>query len=376
MFRISDHQLARNCQGFSRRDFLKVGSLGVGGLSLPQLLAAKDMGLPVTGKSVVLLFLQGGAPHIELFDPKMTAPSEYRSVTGEVPTALPGVTFGGTFPKMAKMADRMAVVRSFGSKNGGHTYESVTTGRNDLKATMGAIYSRIVGTNHAGTGMPTNVLVRPEAIEKGLKLGSNFETKALPTLTQTGSLGSGVSAFDPAGSGDVQQDMEMRIEPDRLTDRKGLLSRLDVIRKEVDASGNMDSVDRFQQQAFDIISKGIGNAFDLTKEDPRTLSMYDTRSIFDAKKLQKWGDMRRVSNHLGHQLLMARRLCEAGCGFVTVSDCGWDYHANNNSPKNMTGIYPMGRQVDHAVSAFLQDVQERGLSEDILLIVTSEMGVP
>ena len=84
--------------------------------------------------------------------------------------------------------------------------------------------------------------------------------------------------------------------------------------------------------------------------------------------------MRRSSNLLGKQMLLARRLVEAGCGFVTVADAGWDMHANNNSPKNMEGIKPLGHQVDHAVAAFLDDVRERGLSEKILLVVTGEMG--
>ena len=84
--------------------------------------------------------------------------------------------------------------------------------------------------------------------------------------------------------------------------------------------------------------------------------------------------MKRASNLLGKQMLLARRLCEAGCGFVTVSDCGWDMHANGNSPKNMAGIKPLGGQVDHAVAAFLEDVHERGLSDKILLVVTGEMG--
>ena len=84
--------------------------------------------------------------------------------------------------------------------------------------------------------------------------------------------------------------------------------------------------------------------------------------------------MRRSSNLLGKQMLLARRLCEAGCGFVTVSDCGWDMHANGNSPKNMAGLPPLASQVDHAVAAFLEDVHERGLSDKILLVVTGEMG--
>jgi uncharacterized protein (DUF1501 family) len=90
--------------------------------------------------------------------------------------------------------------------------------------------------------------------------------------------------------------------------------------------------------------------------------------------VQKWFDMRRATNLLGKQMLMARRLCEAGCGFVTVSDCGWDMHSNNNSPKNLGAMEMLGPQVDHAVSAFIEDLEERGLSDKILLVVTGEMG--
>jgi len=118
----------------------------------------------------------------------------------------------------------------------------------------------------------------------------------------------------------------------------------------------------------------VAEAFDLSKEDPRTIDRYETSKLFDARETQSYYDMRRSSNLLGRQMLLARRLCEAGCGFVTVSDCGWDMHANRNSPRFMAGIYPLGRQVDHAVAAFLDDVRERGLSEKILLVVTGEMG--
>ncbi len=136
----------------------------------------------------------------------------------------------------------------------------------------------------------------------------------------------------------------------------------------------MDASDKFQQQAFDVIAGGVAKAFDLSKEDPKTIAKYDTSKLFKQEDLQKYHDMKRASNLLGKQMLLARRLCEAGCGFVTVSDCGWDYHANNNSPKGMKGIYPMGGQVDHAVNAFLDDVEARGLSDKILLVVTGEMG--
>jgi uncharacterized protein (DUF1501 family) len=383
MLTLSDKMPNRTCQGFGRRDFLKAGALGglglgLGNLTLPRLLEAKAKALangkPMRQKSVVLLFLQGGPPHIEFFDPKMSAPAEYRSITGEIPTKIPGVTFGSTFPQLAKMANKLAIVRSYQSRNGNHTYLDVTSGGNEMKAATSAVATRVGGTFDKASGMPNNCLVLPEAIQENLKLGSNFETGALPTLTDPGTLGSTYSAFNPAGGGTAKENMELRISPDRLTDRKGLLGGLDGIKRNLDADGSLESADYFSQQAFDVVTKGISSAFDLTKEDPKTLAKYDTRPLFDARKLQRWADMRRATNLLGLQMLMARRLCESGCSFVTVSDCGWDYHANNNSPKGMAGIHPMGNQVDHAVAAFVQDLHDRGLNEDVLLIVTGEMG--
>jgi uncharacterized protein (DUF1501 family) len=104
------------------------------------------------------------------------------------------------------------------------------------------------------------------------------------------------------------------------------------------------------------------------------VARHDTSRLFRNEDAQQWYDKRRASNLLGKQLLLARRLCEAGCGFVTVSDCGWDMHANNNSPRNMGLLPHMTRQVDHAVAAFLADVEARGLSDRMLLIITGEMG--
>ena len=378
MLTIMDSQPNRTCQGLGRREFLRIGGLGLGGLALPQLLATRAKASTVPGavrdKSVVLLFLNGGPPHIEFFDPKMTAPSEIRSLTGEVPTKLPGITFGGTFPKLAALADRLTIVRSYGSGNASHTYGKVLSAGNKLEATMSSLYAKVRGNNHPRTGMPTNTLILPEAIQGDLKLGSNFESKALSTMTQAGKLGPSYSAFNPAGGGQLQQDMELKVTPDRLQDRRSLLGTLDTLQRQVDRLGILDDANTYHQQAFDVIMRGVAEAFDLSQEDPRTVERYDTSKIFDMKDLQRYYDMRRVSNLLGKQMLLARRLCEAGCGFVTVSDCGWDYHANNNSPKQMAGIWPMGNQVDHAVSAFLEDVRERGLSDKILLAVTGEMG--
>jgi hypothetical protein len=379
MLRIIDTHPAQTCQGNSRREFLRIGSLGLlGGLSLPGLLQARAearaSGQAVREKSVVLLFLQGGPSHIEFFDPKMNAPEDVRSMTGEVKTKLSGITFGGTFTKLAQMTDRLAVVRSYASMNGGHSYLSVTGAGNPLKASMSAIYARIAGTTNARTGLPTNVLVLPEAVQPGLKLQGNFETGALPTLTTPGELGSAYGAFDPSGGSQLLKDLKLTIPAGRLEDRRALLAKFDTLRRDLDRTGVMEGADRFHQQAFDVISRGVAEAFDLSREDPATLAKYDTSKLFKMEDVTKWYDMRRGSNLLGKQLLLARRLCEAGAGFVTVSDCGWDMHANENSPKKMANLPPMTSQVDHAVAAFLEDVHERGLSERILLVVTGEMG--
>jgi len=379
MLTIHDPRPAHHCQGFTRRELLRVGSLGIAGWSLANLLrtqavAAESAAEVLKNRSVVLLFLQGGPPHIEFFDPKMTAPTEIRSVTGEIATKLPGITFGGTFPKLAQLADRFSIIRSYGSGNSGHTYGEVVSGRNPTNASISSIYARVRGTNHPTTGLPTNVLVLPEAVREGLKLDSNFETGALPTLTQPGALGPTYAAFNPSGGGQLQSDMRLAISSERFADRRNLLRGLDQLRRQSEHSATFASLDTYQQQAFEMVTRGVAEAFDLAKEDPKTIERYDTSKLFRLEDLTRWYDMRRATNLLGRQMLLARRLCEAGCGFVTVSDCGWDYHANGNSPKHMTGIYSMGGQVDHAVAAFLEDVRERGLSDRILLAVTGEMG--
>ena len=141
---------------FGRRDFLRVGSLGVGGLSLASLFptAARGAapGRPVTDKSVIFLFLHGGPSQLETFDPKMTAPAEIRSATGEVQTALPGVTFGGSFPKLAKLADRIAIVRSFTTGDANHDIKPVV-GKDTFGGNIGSAYSAVAGGNYPETGM-------------------------------------------------------------------------------------------------------------------------------------------------------------------------------------------------------------------------------
>jgi hypothetical protein len=380
MLTIFDPRPSHDCQGFRRREFLRVGSLGLFGLSLPRLLEASASAAPavkdyVTGRAVVLLFLGGGPSHVELFDPKMTAPSEIHSVTGEVKTVLPGITFGGTFPQLAALADKFSIVRSYGSKNAGHEYYPVTTAGNPLKAAFGALYTRIAGTMNPRTGAPLHTVVLPEAVAPPkYPIGQDFETAQLPGLTQPGALGPNYEAFNPSGGGQLRKDMELSIPAARFNDRRFLLSSLNGVRRRAETGGQLDALDRLQQQAFDVITRGAAAAFDLSKEDPRTVARYDTSHCFNPEEVQTWGDMRRSTNLLGRQMLLARRLVEAGCGFVSVSDCGWDMHSNGNSPKNLAGMRWLGPQLDHALAAFIQDCEARGLADKLLLVVTGEMG--
>ena len=377
MLSLLSHGTYRDCQRVTRRDLLKIGTLGLTGLTLGDLLQvrklAADEGNPLKDRSVVMLFLQGGPTHIETFDPKMTAPSEYRSMFGEVSTSLPGVTIGGTFPRMAKLAHRMAIVRSFRHGNGSHATASklVSSGGNPTGANLGSLYARLAGSNNPATGMPTNALLNPAAV--------GDEYKKLYTNTgrigDVGSLGKAYQAFDPSAGGEVKQNMELRIERDRLDDRRSLMRSLDRLKQQAEASDVQASYDRFNQQAFDVILGGAAKAFDLSEEDPRTLEMYDTGEFTIPKAvIKKKRDTTPKFSPvaLGKQMLLARRLCEAGCGYVTVSSSGWDMHGNAFGIDD--GMACLGPAVDKAVSAFLTDLEQRGLSDKILLVITGEFG--
>src|SRR5579872_2949659 len=362
---------------FGRREFLRLGGMSLGGLALPGMfpdVSSAAAGKLGTGKSVIFLFQHGGPSQIETFDPKMTAPDGIRSATGEIATKLPGVTFGGTFPRLAALADRLTIVRSFTTGDGNHDIKPVV-GRDSGGANLGTLFSRVVGTNHPLTGMPTNAALFPRAIdperEPSQKNFGNFES--------TGGLGTAFAPFVPGAGGDLQLDMQLAIPADRLGDRRTLLAELDRCRFALDASGKHDGLDRMREQAFETIVGGVAGAFDLSKEDPRTVARYDTASLMSPDQIdRKWNNYKMYVDNVktpGKLLLLARRLCEAGCGFVTVTtNFVWDNHADVNNAGVAEGMRYCGLPLDHAVSAFIEDVAERGLSDKILLVCCGEMG--
>ena len=341
MLSFLSNRRSQNCEGATRRDFMKVGTLGMGGLSLAHLLKARaEAGSSKEDTSVIWLWLSGGPTHVETFDPKMTAPSEYRSTTGEVKSNIAGLTVGGTFPKIATVLDKMALVRSFAHTNSGHGggthfvmtgYDNrgIDNGGLPSRPAIGSILSRVRGPNNLGTGMPT--YVRMNGIGSD---GPSF-------------LGAAYNPFDP--SGQARRNMSLVVDKSRLDDRRSLLKGLDQVNREADRSRLMDGLDAFEQQAFNLVLSRSQQAFDLKYENPRVADQYGPG--------------------LGQQLLTARRLCEAGCGFVTINYGGWDMHGKIKDA--MTSRSP---QMDHAVSTFVEDLEQRGLSKKILLVISGEFG--
>ena len=399
VLRISDTRSMRHCQGWTRRDFLQIGAAGsmgalLGSGAASSLLAAEAIRGDSSSaspppfardKSVVLLFLQGGPPQIETFDPKMEAPENVRSCTGECPTKIPGVSFGGNFPQLAARADRLAIVRSFGSGDGGHNQLPVLTGNSRNGATMGAHYSRLVGANHPRTALPTHTVLLPEQIDPELKLGQPTGPFTYDYIKKNyvvaGSLGQAYEAMLLNGGRQLTENLELRLSRGEFDDRRLLLSQIDQLRRKIDGVEQFAGVSATQSRAYDVLLRGIADAFDFAKEDPRTIARYDTRKLFRMEDWHKGGknfrnlvNQSRITNLLGHQMLLARRLCEAGCGFVTVVDGCWDFHGDGNNPPVPVGMPLLGPQVDHAVAAFLDDLRDRGLSEKVLLVITGEMG--
>ncbi len=332
------------CDGATRRDFLKVGTLGLGALTLPGLLraraAAKAAGQPTKNTSVVWLWLGGGPTHIETFDPKMSAPAEFRSAVGAVKTNLPGVEIGGVFPKIARLGDKMAFVRSFAHRNSGHgggthwvmtgfDFPPADNNQAPVKPGLGSILARHRGPNNSRTGLPTYVRLSGIYGDGPAWLGSSY------------------APFDTGGN--AQRNMNLKVALDRLSERRSLLKTFDSFDRALDRSGLAEGLDSFEGQAFDLILSRARETFDVKREDPRLRDRY--------------------GKGLGEQLLLARRLCEAGVGFVTIHFGGWDMHGGiANAMKQL------GPQVDRAVAAFVEDTHSRGLDQDILLVITGEFG--
>ncbi|MDB5171544.1 MAG: hypothetical protein JWN51_317 [Phycisphaerales bacterium] len=324
------------------------------GLSLPQLLRAEAAaGIRQSHKAVIMIFLPGGPAHQDIFDLKPQAPSDIRGEFMPIDTNVPGMQICEMMPRLAKMADRVALIRSMVGCTGDHDAFQCLTGR--LKRQMppggwpslGSCVSKIQG--------PLN-----KAIPPFVGLAPKMGHMEWADNGQPGFLGISHAPFRPEGEG--KADMVLNgVTLDRLTDRRSLLTSLDRMRRDVDSSGMMDGLDTFNQQAMGMLtSSKLVEALDLANEDPKLVEAYGKGIAANRDD----GGPRLTSN-----FLVARRLIEAGARCVTLAFSRWDHHGSN---------FPQLREdlplLDQGLTALLQDLKDRGMDKDVSVIVWGEFG--
>ncbi len=345
------------CDGLSRRGFLRVGTLGLGGLTLPQLLKAETAsGLRPNGrhKAVIQIFLPGGPSHQDMFDLKLDAPAEIRGEFKPISTNVPGIQICEHLPRLARMMDKFTVIRSMVGMEDRHEAFQTYTGRLNRNQppggwpAMGALLGRLQGSGDPA--IPSYVGLAP-------KMGH------VPWSDNgvAGYLGTAFAPFE-INKGGGKDDMILGgISLDRLADRRALLGSMDTFRRAVDSSGQMAGLDAYTQQAFGILtSSKLVSALDLKNEDQKILARYGKG---DAKNRDDGAP--KLMEHF----LVARRLVEAGARCVTLAFSRWDHHGDNFGALRQD--LPL---FDQGLSALIADLHERGLDRDVTVMVAGEFG--
>jgi hypothetical protein len=324
---------AKTCDGVSRRHFMKIGALGVGGLTLADLLRLEaDAGAASPHKAIINIHMNGGPSHQDIFDLKPSAPVEYRGEFNPIETNVAGMEICEHLPKLATMADKFAVVRSLVGSSAGHSDLQTHTGygRNSLEVvggrpSIGAIASRLIGAGPEGA--PAWV-----SYNKG----------------PTGFFGPRYGPFE----GGKSLKLNTSLTPDRLDDRTELLGSLDRLRREMDTSGQMDALDSYTQTAVGIVTSGtMADALDIKLEDPNVVARY---------------------GKVNSNLLLARRLVQAGVRVITLR-CAWgnfDTHSDNFTRLKKTNLPNM----DQGLSALLWDLDRLGMLNDTMVVSWGEFG--
>ena len=370
MLTIAGRSRSGYCDGIARRDFLKLGGLALGGMSLPEVLRNQAMAgtSPSRHKAVIMVFLAGGPPHQDMFDLKPDAPSGIRGEYNPIPTNVPGLDICEHMPRLARMMDKFALIRSLVGNGPDHSAGQCMTGYTDRiskvqggRPSIGSIVSKIQGQVH--TDMPPFVGLSPRTAE------TRWSNPGDP-----GYLGLAHAPFTPfrtesrkldqygrsSGSSGLDLDQKVLV-PERLAGRRSLLGQLDDWRRETDRNELIEGMDAFNQQAFDILtSRRVFDALDVSREDPKLRSRYGV------------GDMKNEDDGppccMDH-FLMARRLVEAGVRVVTISFGRWDTHGNNF--KSCRTRIP---KLDMALSTLIEDLDVRGMLDDVSVIVWGEFG--
>jgi hypothetical protein len=340
MLTIYQRNASRYCDGVSRRSFLKVGAMGLAGLGLSDLLRLEaQAGVVSSKKAMINIYLGGGPSHTDIFDLKPQAPSEFRGEFSPIPTNVPGMEICELMPRLAKSADKFAVIRSIVGTYPDHSSVHTLTGydNKDIKAVGG----------------------RPPLGSVVAKLQGGRDS-APPFVSLMGEISAGFvgpvyQPFKPDGQGRANLSLS-RIPAERLRDRSKLLGDLDGLKRDIDSSGAMEAMDSFQQRAVEVVTSGrLATALDLQKEDPAV------RARYQAGSADRRGDT--------DNLLLARRLIEAGARVVTTAWGGWDTHTDNF--KTLRRQLPA---LDAALAALINDLQDRRMLDDVTIVMWGEFG--
>jgi hypothetical protein len=324
----------RFCDGISRRDFLRIGALGAG-LSLAEVLKLRALaGNTSSNKAAIMIYLPGGPSHMDMYDLKPDAPAEFRGEFKPINTNVAGVQICEHFPMQAKMWDKFACIRSIVSVDE-HSDSLVMTGysqnvnRTASHPSFGSVISKL-RSNSTGS-------VPPFVSLRGMSTG-----------TEPGYLGIAHRPFSPSGQGLQNLKLPQTVSETRLDQRKELLESFDDVAREIDASGTMTGLDSFTGRAFEMVTSGaVRKALDLNNEKAEVRERY------------KGVD----------QFLTARRLVEAGAGCVTLAIGGWDTHG-----QNFQQLKKQLPQVDRGVANLVQDLVERGMDKDVVVVMWGEFG--
>lgn len=355
MFRLDLGQTNPNCDGANRRSFLQLGVAGMAGLALPRILAAKEQS-SLAGKSkntsVILIWLDGGPGHMDMYDMKPDAPAEYRGIWKPIRSKVPGFDVTELFPKQAQVTDKFSMVRSLHHDTGDHfagghrmltTKDMGVSGANTPQKFpgIGAIVNREIGPRQPG--MPGYVAV-PHAASIGLVPGY-FGGNILGTQHNPFVTGDPTPAYFKVQNLNLASGLTI----DKLEDRKALTERFDAAKRNLAPAAESNAMDRFSKEAFEFVTGAHARkAFDISREDPRLRDRYGRHTT-------------------GQSMLLARRLVEAGSTFVNVHLGGWDHHWDLQ--KGYEDYLP---KVDSGVASLFTDLDERGLLDTTLVVLCGE----
>jgi Protein of unknown function (DUF1501) len=344
----------------SRRGFLQLGGLALGGLSLPQLLRAEThAGIKNSHKSVIMIFLSGGPPHQDMVDLKPDAPVEVRGEFKPIHTNVPGLDVCEHLPLLAQRMDRLAVIRSLVGSEGHHAAFQCMTGRTHAAQpgggwpSLGSVVSKLQGPTHPS--VPPFVGLSPK-----------MKTSTWADAGQPGFLGQSHAPIKPNADGLGSMTLQgMNLE--HLSDRRKMLARFDNLRRDLDVTGGLVGTDESTKQALNILtSSRLAEALDLDREPTRVREWYGRGD----PKPAGYGDAGPLMNDY---FLTARRLVEAGVRVVTLAYGRWDWHGKpyGTTFENARHHLPV---LDHGLSVLLDDLQIRGLDKDVSVVVWGEFG--